>query len=202
MLKRPYPTQEQLKSIVKYDPLTGVFTWKVRTYDMFSHGGNQGQRGSCKVFNTKFSGKKAGKFDKNGYLQIRTYQTGTMCLAHRLAWLYVYGEIPYVIDHVNGDKSDNRIVNLRNVNPSANNKNPQSLHPLNKSGVNGVNFHKTYKKWRARIVNNYQQISLGMHVELKDAVMARYNAEKEYGFTEYNPESSAYKYLKQNNLLQ
>lgn len=85
-------TQEELKSILSYDPETGVFLW-IRS----------------------FRGKKrneAGSLDHYGYVNIRCFKR--LYKAHRLAWLYVYGSLPDgELDHVNGDPGDNRISNLR-----------------------------------------------------------------------------------------
>ena len=90
---KPELTAEHLRSQLHYDPATGVFTRKVATS------------------NTVKVGDVAGNRHIDGYWEVsvlnKTY------LAHKLAWLYVYGEMPSGrLTHINGDKSDNRIENL------------------------------------------------------------------------------------------
>ena len=99
-------TQSQLKDELDYDHETGIFKYKVTR-------------------RKSIAGKIAGSYS-NKYIQISTTK-GTF-FAHRLAWLYVYGEWPkYQIDHINGICDDNRICNLRDVTASINQKNRYSL---------------------------------------------------------------------------
>ena len=86
-------TQEELKELLDYNPETGLFTWN--------------------VYNNIKNKTTAGTFN-DGYIQIKIKQK--IYQAHRLAWLYVYGEWPKgQIDHINGIRDDNRIENLRDV---------------------------------------------------------------------------------------
>lgn len=89
---------------------------------------------------------------------------------HRLAWYIQYGEIPVVIDHINRDRKDNRIENLRNVNKKINN--------FNKSDVDGFSKHKD--KFRARIYLNRKRIDLGFYDNEIDARKAYLDAKKIY----------------------
>lgn len=99
-------TQDELKERLTYDPETGVFTWK------------KARKGN--------TGRTAGTHDRDGYIVIHLYQR--QYRAHRLAWLYVYGEWPRnQIDHINGIRDDNRILNLRDVTPRENSQN-QKFH--------------------------------------------------------------------------
>ena len=90
---KPYPTQAQLKKILHYDPNTGVFTWRIKA-----------------AYGTKVGGL-AGFFDShNNYSSIRIGKK--TFLAHRLAWIYIYGDTDKVVKHINGIGYDNRIDNL------------------------------------------------------------------------------------------
>ncbi len=153
-------TAEYLRSILHYDPDTGIFTWKVRTSNR------------VKV------GDIAGSQDGQGYLQVRVQSRDY--LAHRLAWLYIRGEWPKdQIDHINRNRSDNRIANLREVTNKQNGQNA-SKSRSNTSGYPGIYWYKPYSKWRARITHNYKDIHLGYFSILEDAIAARKAAEKLY----------------------
>jgi len=121
--------QEQLKELLSYDQETGIFTWRT-SYR------------KCKA------GEVAGRDYGTGYLAIwispRTYQV------HRLVWLYVHGQWPEnFIDHINGNKLDNRISNLRDVTNSENMMNLRQARTDNKHGVMSV--HQVRNKFIAQI---------------------------------------------------
>lgn len=126
-------TVEQLKEVVRYDPDTGFFFSNTRR-------GHQPANVRC------------GTFHKNGYRLISVF--GQRFWEHRLAWLYCYGNWPkFKIDHINGDPSDNRICNLRDVSHKVNMQNRHGPTKANKSGFLGV-FERN-GRWRARIkINN------------------------------------------------
>lgn len=128
-------TQAELKAIFHYDPETGLFTRiKKHRYPV------------------------VGRI-KNGYVEMRIKRKSYA--AHRLAWLYVYGSFPAdTIDHINADKADNRIINLREAS-EAQNTHCRGLSKNNISGFKGVCFHKRDKCWVASIKTNYKQINLG-----------------------------------------
>ena len=142
-------TQERLKEVLDYDSETGLFFWK------------------RKVSNIPI-GKAAGALQNKGYIQItidsRNY------LAHRVAWLYVYGEWPKnQIDHINRDKKDNCISNLRDVSNSTNQINI-GLRSHNSSGVTGVvKSAKPHRPWAAQINRNNKKIFLGYFKTVQEA---------------------------------
>ncbi len=152
-------TQEDLKDILSYDSITGVFRRKLPT-----------QRIAI--------GEVVGGLN-NGYLIISI--NGENYKAHRLAWLYVYGEMPKQLDHINGDKIDNRILNLRDVEHSENMKNRKK--PItNTSGTIGVYWDKKNCRWYAMIMVDGKNKFLGRFTDYSEAVNARKNAEVLYGF--------------------
>lgn len=93
---------------------------------------------------------------------------------HRLIWLYHHGTVPGMIDHVNGDRRDNRIENLRACSNAQNQYN-SVRKTNNRSGFKGVAFYRakpTTKPWRARIVRSGRQISLGYYATAEEAAEA------------------------------
>ena len=174
-------SQSLLKSLIHYDPDTGVFTWRERPESMFE------TRRHCNIWNARYCGKIAGTLGNRGYSIISIRISEQMrASAHRLAFLYCYGYIPSEssdIDHINGDKTDNRIVNLRECSRTENNRNTHK-GKNNKSGFTGVRWCYSRRKWTAEIGLDYKNKWLGGHVSKFAAVAARQRAEKEYGFTE------------------
>lgn len=153
--------QNELKEIVRYDSESGKLFWLKR----LSHG-------------TKVGGE-VGCISKQGYMQTKNY--GEHYLIHRLIWLYTYGEWPTEIDHINHIRDDNRIENLREVTRKENGKN-QSMKSNNKSGINGVHWHKRDKKWVSRIKVNNKLIELGRFKDKFEAICRRLSANNKYYF--------------------
>lgn len=111
---------------------------------------------------------------------------GKSYLGHRLIWIWNYGYCPEFLDHINGDRSDNRLSNLREATAKQNAINKKKRID-NITGVKGVSWHKQRKKWRAYININKQHISLGLFKNFNDAVVCRKIAEEKY-FGEWNRE--------------
>ena len=153
-------TAEYLRSILNYDQETGIFTWKVRTANR------------VKV------GDAAGCPDGGGYLRIKVQSR--LYRAHRLAWLHTHGVWPKgELDHINRNRSDNRVSNLRDISHKQNLQN-SGKRSDNTSGHTGVYWYKPYSKWRALIMHNYKLIHLGYFSILEEAIAARKAAEKLY----------------------
>lgn len=113
------------------------------------------------------AGLAAGGQDGLGYVRIRV--DGNKYKAHRLAWLYVFGEWPVgMIDHINGIRSDNRLCNLRDVGRAANIQNQRRPRSDNTSGYLGVSLHRS-GKWKASIQANGKYVYLGLFVSKEDA---------------------------------
>lgn len=159
-------SREEVLKLLEYDPVTGIFRWKI------SHANNV----KAGVEAGRIAVSTAGK----AYLQIginyRRYY------AHRLAWLIITGNFPeHDIDHIDGNGTNNAAANLREVRHVENCKN-QRRPVNNKSGAVGVYWHKTASKWMAQIRLNGKNKHLGRFESFDDALAARKNAERIYDF--------------------
>jgi hypothetical protein len=169
-------TLDEVRAAVDYDPETGEFTWRDRLpSDFKSAQGFSAWRRLCKP------GDKAGCACPP-YRYVRLCIGSNNHLGHRLAWLHHYGTWPTgVIDHINGDGSDNRIVNLRDI-PARDNQRNMKVCRRNNSGVSGVRYVDRYRCWRAAISQYGKSISLGSFQTKDAAVAARKQAERELGY--------------------
>ena len=150
---------EELKTLLRYDSDTGHIYW-------------------IAPGKGKIKKKPAGTKLYSGYIGVLI--NGKRYQAHRLAWALHTGDWPAdQIDHINGDKTDNRICNLREATNAQNGKNVK-LSKLNKTGFPGVSWYPTHKKYRVYIKCNHKSIYLGSYEKLEDAVAARRAAEDKY----------------------
>jgi hypothetical protein len=155
--------RDRICEFLNYNAETGKFTWI---------------KAACSRFQP---GSTVGRIDRDGYIIIGL--DGYEFRAHRIAWLLTHGYMPECyIDHINGDPSDNRILNLRLANFSQNGMNAKAKK--NSSGFKGVVWHKRDQKWIARIRVNRKPIHIGAFKNLEDAVEARNQREIEL-FGEY-----------------
>lgn len=170
-------TQEIVKEFLNYDPDTGVLTWRERDQKWFKT-----YRSFCS-WNAKHSGKLAGSVHKGsrGKSYVCVKINGDVYKAHRLIWLHVTGETPDEIDHLNGDGTDNRLCNLRNVSRLDNGVNKR-LASNNTSGVTGVSWNTSAGKWQSSIKVKQRQIYLGNFDNLFDAACARKSSENYHNF--------------------
>lgn len=157
-------TQEKLKSILHYDPKTGVFTWRVR-----------------QAFNTHI-GERAGNLCKvSGYWRIGL--EGRHYKASRLAVLYMTGEWPKgIVDHKDRVRSNDVWENLRDVSYAVNNANMSKKSRQVGTNVPGVYWYANRKKWRVSVTWKGKQLSCGYYddVELAELVATEARA-KLYG---------------------
>jgi hypothetical protein len=166
---------ESLQQLLRYDPETGLLMWLFRPRSMFDRDDTFG------MWNTRFAGKPAFTAINNG-----GYHTGRIhkisYKAHRVVWALHHGAWPKdQIDHINGVRTDNRIINLRGVVQAENKKN-QKVHDTNISGHTGVRWFTQKSKWEAYINVNRKKVYLGLFDTLRDAVAARAAANIHYGF--------------------
>tara|TARA_R110000868_G_scaffold199448_1_gene446084 strand:+ start:103 stop:609 length:507 start_codon:yes stop_codon:yes gene_type:complete len=160
MNKEDLLTVEKLRSLLDYEPTTGVFTWR------------------SKVAKKIVVGSVAGNLHPLGYRRIRI--DGRQYFEHRLAWLYVTGSWPKLkIDHINRVKTDNRFENLRDVSVSINNQNTDK-QKRNTSGVKGVTWNASSAKWQAQIRANAKHHYLGVYKNIQDAENAYLNGVKKF----------------------
>lgn len=155
-------TAEIVRELLDYNPETGEFVWKFRDRKWFDS-----DKG-WKIVNNRNAGKITGSIDISlGYVRINIFRKPY--LAHRLAWLYVYGEWPQNhIDHINQIKDDNRIENLRAATQSQNGMNRSSYNGTT-SQYKGVSWHKHANKWVVQIRIDVKQKHLGYFTSEEDA---------------------------------
>jgi len=160
-MDHPILTAERLRSILSYDPTTGVFTWR------------QHRRRSE-------IGRPAGcESKKSGYILIGI--DGRLYYAHRLAWLYAHGAWPLgIIDHRDTNRSNNRIRNLRDTSRSVNQQNIRKPRSHGTSGYLGVTWHRQVEKWLAQIQVNGRNRSLGLFDDPAEAHQAYLKAKREH----------------------
>lgn len=151
-------SHEELKRHLSYDPETGVFTRKISNTASVTVGDEAGTM--C-----------------TGYLRIMV--CGKRYLAHRLAWFYMTGKpANCLIDHINGDRTDNRFSNLRLANRSQNGMN-RNIQRNNKSGYPGACWHKNLCKWTVSFKKNKKQVHVGCFDDLDEAISASMMARAE-----------------------
>lgn len=175
-------TAEHARELLEYDPSTGSLTWKHRPVEMFSSTATRSAEHSARNWNSKCAGRPAlNKVGNTGHKVGGIW--GKSYLAHRVAWLIHYGEWPNVIDHINGDQTDNRIENLRNVTQRVNAKNSR-LRKDNTSGQAGVTWLSRERRWQASINKNKGREILGYFKCKDEAIAVRRAVQVERGFTE------------------
>lgn len=144
-------TQERARQLFSYDPETGLLVRRIA------------------LSNNRPADEEAGYVDDRGYLRVevdgRSYRT------HQIAWLIVTGAFIDGIDHRDGNKANNRWLNLRAAEHWQNMHN-KGLTKSNTSGFKGVSRHAQSGKWRAHITVRGQRIDLGLHERAEDAAAA------------------------------
>ena len=174
---------EKLRKLLDCDLDTGTLTWRARGAEDFA--GCKNPTRAARAWNAKHVGKPAfAKKLANGYLAGRVL--GIPAVAHRVVWAMATGQWlqPWPaeqIDHINGNREDNRLENLRVVTASANCRN-QRLRQNNRSGVMGVHWDRQHGKWVARIELAEGRKFLGRFTTKADAVAARKSAERQHNF--------------------
>jgi hypothetical protein len=151
---KPLPSQDRLRELFDYDPIAGTLTWRRR--DDIDPG-----------FNGRFAGKKAGALSGRGW-SVMVDHRGLRY--HRVIWKMIYGTEPPEIDHINGNVSDNRLVNLRASSRLLNGKN--RAPNKNKTLPKGVTLGRNCVNYAAHIVFNGVRENLGRFATPEDAHQA------------------------------
>ena len=141
-------TQTRVRELFDYDPETGVLTWRVSPARNVP------------------AGSVAGTKCLSGYRQVGI--DGRLYRAHRIIWLHVHGELPQVLDHADGDPSNNCLANLRKATHSQNMYN-QRMNRRNTSGFKGVSWCKQRRKWTANIRTRTKHKNLGFYATAREA---------------------------------
>lgn len=178
MAAKALPSPEVLRQLLRYEPDTGKLFWKERGPEWFSNGG-AGREAAARRWNSRLAGREAFTASVSGY---RSGCLFDQCqFAHRVVWAIMTNAWPVEIDHINGNRQDNRWINLREASHASNQKNyptPKS----NTSGVMGVYWAKDVNKWRATIRANGKKVCLGSYDGFDDAVAAQMAARAEFGY--------------------
>lgn len=170
------PSPAELRTILAYDEDTGVLTWIARPLEGFK------RRKDWVYWHNRWAGQTAGSPKPGEYVEIGVL--GHKLKAHRVIWALVYGEWPEgEIDHINGDKHDNRLSNLRLVSHAENMKN-QVRYRNNATGLTGVSVHKATGKYVAQISNAGKRRHLGLFDDAQEAHAAYLRAKADLGFSE------------------
>ena len=172
-MTRDLPSPELLRKLLRYEPDTGKLFWIPRPVEMFTAERHH------KAWNARYAGKESFT------TLVKGYRAGSVnnrhVYAHRAAFCIVEGRWPGIIDHINGDKSDNHWKNLREVSHVLNMRNLPTLE-TNKSGITGVIFVKSRSVWRASIGVRGSSVFLGDYDTKEKAIIARASAAKALEF--------------------
>lgn len=170
-------TQEKVKKLFNYYPETGKLFWK-----------------SWVPSNHRRAGKEANYITSRGYKSVTINYKHY--LVHRIIWLHQYGYFPENgLDHIDRNKLNNRLENLREVSVQCNQRNSK-IPCNNKSLIKGLDWRPKVFKWRARIRVNNKSYSLGEYRDYHDAVCARLAAEQCLNWEGCDSNSSAYQFVK------
>jgi hypothetical protein len=152
--------RSRVQALLDYNPETGVFSWRLDV------------KGRARP-----PGKRAGCTNALGYVVIRV--DDKLHYAHRLAWLVTHGSVPKGIDHINGDRGDNRLCNLRLADQRQNLRN-KGKQANNRSGYKGVIWERRAGRWRADIRLETKSKMLGYFDTAEDAYAAYVTASRKY----------------------
>jgi len=177
MVPKALPSQSDLLQLLTYDSETGKLTWNARGVELFPAKSAKRSECLCALWNSRYAGQEAFTTVNVGY-RIGSIM-GKNYKAHRVIWKMVYGGDPDQIDHVSGDRVDNRLENLRDVSLEVNARN-RRVPSNNKSGRIGIH------KWSHGGIT-YWVATVGPHKQayfksFDEAVAARRAAEVKFEF--------------------
>lgn len=182
MAKRPLPTPDELRQLLWYEPETGKLFWRERGAEWFAHCTPGHQDRIRKGWNAAWSGKEAGVTGPYGYNTVTVQALHLM--AHRIIWCMEHGHWPNEqIDHIDGDRVNNRLENLRECTHTENQRNMRRSRS-NTSGVTGVYWDKKISRWKAEVSLKSRKIYVGVFRDLKEAETAVKAKRAELGFSD------------------
>ena len=160
------PSIERLRETLICDPVEGKLYWKAR---------------GSPSWDPRFAGKEAGSLRTDGYTYVKVDEF--RMLRHRIIWAMYHGtiKVPTTIDHIDRDRGNDTIMNLRAATETLNARN-RGLPANNTSGVKGVNWYPKYGKWIARVGTGKGRSFLGYFDTLEEAVAARKQGEIDHGW--------------------
>lgn len=168
MAKSQLPTIDELRKYLRYEPDTGMLFWKTRTPSDFPAESKRAPDAACRSWNTKWAGRPALSYiDAYGYFGGRFFRRAMK--AHRVAYAIYHGEWPKGdVDHINGDRRDNRIENLRDCNRSQNLSNSRKARGA--SSYRGVS--RSGNRWAVWCSKNNKSVYGGKFDDEIDAALA------------------------------
>jgi hypothetical protein len=163
---------ETIRKLVSYDPESGALTWLRAEPEMFADGVKHSAATRCKIWNAKYSGKPALTYREASRPYAYGDILGRKYYAHRVAFALMTGEWPDLVDHLDGDQTNNAWANLRGASRSENSRNCY-LRSDNASGHPGVYWDASRNQWAAELHQDGVKRFLGRYETLADAVSAR-----------------------------
>ena len=173
MAKKPLPDAELLRQLLEYDAETGLLKWRERDSSHFADARR------CSIWNAKYAGTRAGQSRKYVIVKI----LGVGYVAHRIIWKMVHGVDPDEIDHINRDKLDNRLINLRDVDHAVNMRN-RPIGINNMSGEQHIHWCARMGRWVVQVsVPGKGQRQVAWERSMENAIKARDAAYLRYGYS-------------------
>jgi len=178
MAKTELPPPDLLRKLLRYDPDTGRLFWLHRDLDAFNATPARSAEHTQKLWNFRYAGAEAfTALNTAGYRQGNIFSK--QFVAHRIIWAIAYGALgDEEIDHVDGDRTNNRLTNLRVASRSENQHN-RKIARHNTSGFKGVSWMARDKLWRARIGVGGKRHRLGDFGTIEEAAAAYARASAE-----------------------
>ena len=176
MANNRLPNVNDLRQVLRLCPDTGEMIWKDRDASWFSDGVRISAQDRAKLWNAKHAGKPAlSTVTTRGYKYGMIL--GVRVMAHRVVFALHHGRWPEgEIDHINRNKQDNRISNLRECDRTTNNRNRAKARGVHRRPGDGP------RPWRAYIGVDGQQLRLGSFASKEEASKARVEAESHFGY--------------------
>lgn len=168
-----------LRRLLRYEPDTGKLFWLKRDISLFEPTDKRSALHLYRWWNGRFAGKEAFTAYCGSGFHGKIF--GELYYAHRVIWAMEHGEWPAEVDHIKGDRTNNRKANLRAVDHLTNMQN-KAIYKSSKTGFHGVTWHKGKQRWQSKITISRKVRHLGTFNTLDAAVAARREAERNAGF--------------------